>query len=208
MGLAVEVGALADLISHDPGGAEWLREQLAAANRVLEREGFATHAEPEKLAPIPMPGMGGFPYSFLHYLRRAYALMRLGRQVSPVSGDDLTSADEQIIEEVTMQMDSHLLCHSDVEGLYVPVEFMDPIIDDQLAGATLGSSQKLRKELVEVASSIDINLEEDQLGPEQLAQLDDEANEGHRFETERVVWLTLFEAAAASIEHKTAILFN
>lgn len=155
-----------------------------------------------------MSGIGSFPYSFIHYLRRAYALMRAGREVIPVSGGRLSPEDDQVVEEITMLMDSHLLCHSDAEGFYVPIQFSVPIIDEELTGGMLGSSQNLLKELVQVAPMIDIALEDGQLSNAQLAALAPETDEGHRFETERIVWLTLFEAASASVEHRTAIMFT
>ena len=208
MGLAIEVGVLADLIKHDPEGVDWFREDLATVNQVLQRNGIEAHPEPESLCPIQMNGIGSFPYSFIHYLRRAYALMRAGKKVTPVSGEEPSPEDDEIIEEITMLMDSHLLCHSDVEGFYVPIQFSEPIIDEELTGGMLGSSQKLLKELVEVAPLIDITLEDGRLSDAQLAALDPETDEGHRFETERIVWLTLFEAATASVEQKTAIMFT
>lgn len=208
MGLAIEVGALADLIKHDPEGADWFREDLATVNQILQRNGIDTHSEPDQLPTIRRNGIGSFPYSFIHYLRRAYALMRAGREVTPVSGERPSPGDDQVVEEITMLMDSHLLCHSDAEGFYVPVQFFDPIVDDELTGGMLGSSQQLLKEVVEVAHLIDITLEDGRLSDAQLSALDPETDKGHSFETERIVWLALFEAATASVAHKTAIMFT
>jgi hypothetical protein len=52
MGLAVEVGMLADLLDNDEEGAEWLRESLANANAVLTELSLPTHSEPESLPTL------------------------------------------------------------------------------------------------------------------------------------------------------------
>ena len=74
MGLSIQVGLLADLLENDAEGAEWLREGLAEVNRLLVANGLPPHHEPEALAPLSSRSpTDGFPYSCLHYLRRAYA---------------------------------------------------------------------------------------------------------------------------------------
>ena len=44
MGLAVEVGMLADLMVHDTEGAEWLRESFAKVNEVLAENNLPASA--------------------------------------------------------------------------------------------------------------------------------------------------------------------
>jgi hypothetical protein len=104
-------------------------------------------------------------------------------------------------------LDSHLLCHSDCEGFYVPVEIGDPIFDDDLLGGMLGSSQALLRELVEVAPHIGVTLEGGRPTPACEAELRDIEDSGP-FWRERLVWYTLFEAASLSIEHNTLIVFH
>ena len=103
--------------------------------------------------------------------------------------------------------DSHLLCHSDCEGLYIPVNFDEPIFDDEVPTGMLGSSQGLLRELIEVAPHIGIELIDDRPTPACLAEVREIADSGP-FWRERVVWDTLFEAATLSIEHRTAIVFH
>ena len=77
MGLAVSVGMLADLLQHDPEGAEWTREAITDLNTVLARHRLPAHVEPERFAvELVCHGIMSFPYSFLHYLRRVLTLVR------------------------------------------------------------------------------------------------------------------------------------
>jgi hypothetical protein len=120
MGLAVTVGLLSDLLENDPEGAEWLKEALQSANSLLAANKLPSHVEPT--VPFRDPSrcsLDSYPYSFLHYLRRIYA--HVSRDPSwppqPVK-DDEDPAEEPVVQEETMQMQSHLLCHSDAEGFY------------------------------------------------------------------------------------------
>ena len=47
--------------------------------------------------------------------------------------------DDAYVEEELMMMTSHLLCHSDSECYYIPVDFQDVIFDDTLPGEHLGT---------------------------------------------------------------------
>ncbi|CKR85698.1 Uncharacterised protein [Mycobacterium tuberculosis] len=118
-----------------------------------------------------------------------------------------------MVEDVLYSSESHLVCHSDAEGFYVPVDFdevlySEPDDDKQLAGGMLGSSYRLRDELVLVAPALGINLTDGELSDEEVARIGRliDADEGlHR---EYVSWLRLYESARLSIAHKTAIVFN
>jgi hypothetical protein len=87
----------------------------------------------------------------------------------------------------------------------VPIDFPDPIANDRVYGRMLGSSHRLRDELVSVARYLGI-----QLG---AALADDEAERINRemfdgpFAGEKMAWICLFEAARLSLEHTSAIVF-
>lgn len=208
MGLAVGIGVLADLVIHDSEGAEWTRRSIASLNAVLQRNGHPEHREPESF-PQPLFGLmhscTSFPYSFIHYLRRAFAHVREGLAVP--DDDELRPEHESVVEEASTMFDSHLLCHSDCEGLYVPIELGDPIFDDDVPGTMLGSSQALLLELLEVAPHIGVTLEDGRLTPACEVELRAIEDSGPLWR-ERLVWYTLFEAATLSIEHKTLIVFH
>lgn len=204
MGLAIEVGALAYLIQHDPEGAEWVREGIASASAVLVDNGLPAFSEPETVVRVERRGCASFPYSFLHHLRRAFAYHRSGQ--TPPDGDMLPEHDAVIADESTM-FESHLLCHSDAEGYYLPIDFPEPIFDDAVPGGMLGSSQGLLRELIEVAPAIAIPLTDGRPSPateDELAAIVDEG----RWWRARLVWFALYQAARISVQQQTAIVFT
>ena len=204
MGLGISVGFLADQIVHDPEGAEWVRKELEKLNVVLVENQLAAHKEPETLPELRFRGCQGFPYSFLHYLRRAYAFQAEGK---PIPDGELNAEHDRVIEDAGSMLDSHLLCHSDAEGFYVPQDFMDPIFDDALPGAMLGSTQRLKLELQKVAPAIGIELSECEPSEATLEVLAEIEDEGAHYR-EKIVWLALWEACEASLEHNTLIVFG
>ena len=95
MGLAIGVGTLAELVPLDPEGAEWTRASLTSLASVLERNGLPAHEEPE-IFPTPLFSLRhsctSFPYSFLHYLRRAYAYVHEER---PIRDEDALRPEDE-----------------------------------------------------------------------------------------------------------------
>lgn len=212
MGLAVEVGRLADLKANDEEGAAWLGRALGNVNAVLRENGLPAHAEPEALPPLRSRApLDSYPYSFLHHLRRFAAHARANPKWKPKpfpkSADP--AADPVIADQAAM-LDSHLLCHSDCEGFYVPVDFPEPLFagEDQIPGGMLGSSQGLMRELVAVAPVLGIRLSRGQLSDPEANRIGDVVEAEGPFWIELAVWLSLFEAARLSIEHRTAVCFG
>lgn len=213
MGLAISVGVLADLKDNDEEGFAWAQRMFAQVNEFLEDNGVDGWAEPHALPDLRRrPHLGSFPYSFLHYLRRAYAHAseRPGEPLAPTGEGGLTAEDEFLIDDASSMMCSHLLCHSDCDGLYVPVRFAEPLfdLDDAgLPGGMLGSSYALLDELRVVAPYIGVALEGGELSDAEAQRLyaTDDSNPWDR---EHVVFLALWEAATASVTHGTAIVFN
>lgn len=108
-------------------------------------------------------------------------------------------------------MDSHLLCHSDAEGFYVPIDFEDVIVDNEdreLPGGLLGSTQRLMAELVTVAPTLGIELKNGELSDAEAKRLNREAHKRASFWVEKIVWLSLFEAARISLKYKSVISFG
>ena len=214
MGLAISVGALADLLRADPEGAEWLEGGLAAANALLASAGQPPHVEPRSLPRLaPRVGLGSMPYSFLHYLRRAYARQAKDAQwmATPLAdGDD--PANNPALEEQSESLGSHLVCHSDAEGFYLPIDFPDPLFADSpesdVPGGIVGSSQRLLAELVLVAPALGITLREGQLSDAEADRIDGLASSEEGLHRELSSWLALFEAARLSVENKTAVVFS
>ena len=211
MGLALSTGYLAELVAHDAEGAGWFRSSLAVVNQLLADEKLPPHVEPEQPGPATARNhCGSFPYSFLHYLRRAFARNREGQPITPVAAGEDPSEDPAI-EDAASTFDAHLLCHSDCEGFYVPIDFVDVIFDIKkrgVPGGMLGSSIRLMKELVEVAPALGIELQDGQLSDDEARKLSMEDDETAPLWHERLVWLALYENARVSIANKTLLVFH
>jgi hypothetical protein len=210
MGLGISVGILADLTVHDPEGADWVREKLAIINRYLSEQGLPEHREPEKLPPLHCRAeLMSFPYSFLHYLRRVYARAKQDPDwiAVPVPEGEDPSRDRAVDEE-TFMFDSHLLCHSDCEGYYLPLDFDELITGDDVPGGFAGSSHRLLEELHLAARPLGIALEEGELSDQEAARINGLVEEDGPLHREYAAWLALFEAARLSIAHNCVIKFG
>ena len=213
MGLAVEVGMLVGLIGEDEEGAQWTREAFAKINEVLKENGYAEHNEPEQLPVLSTrANIIGFPYSFIHYLRRLYAHTSFDPDWVPTPTPENTDpSDDPVVFDEASMMSSHLLCHSDCEGYYMPIEFEEVIFadpdDDRVPGGMLGSSYALRAELIEVAPKLEITLNGTELSDAEVEKINQYVEAEETYWIEKVVWLALFEATRLSIEHKTAVCF-
>ncbi len=118
-------------------------------------------------------------------------------------------ADPAVEEELGL-LRSHLICHADDEGAYVPLDFEEVLVDDseEIAGGGLvGSSQRLLAELQAVAPALGIALEDGELSDDEAERLAGEIHAETGFWIEKAVWLDLFEAARLSVQHNAAIVF-
>ncbi len=213
MGLAIGVGMLAEYDRTDPDAARRMNRDLDEINAILDERDLPRHHEPETFdePPTIRASMSSFPYSWLHYLRRFAAhAMRDPKWVPyPVEpGED--PADDPVLLQMYRQFSSHLLCHSDSQGYYLPIDFEDLLFDQQqkLPGDIVGSSHRLCDELLAVSDHLEIAVDEcGGLTDEEVDLLARQRPSHVPFARERLVWLALFEAARASIEHDTAIVF-
>jgi hypothetical protein len=225
MGLAISVGTLAFALHHDPEAAQWLREGFGEVNRVLDAHGLPRHAEPESFPDtVDRPGLSwdrgmrrglwlsGMPYSWLHYLRRAVAFARqTPGEFRPLGERDDPTADERLDYELSVVMDSHVICHSDCEGFYVPIDFPEPLYDDRddgIPGGILGSSQRALAELVLTAPLLGIVLRDGELHDRDAIALGEEAEGSHRYWIERYARLYFSERLRQSIAWRSAVVFG
>lgn len=229
MGLAIVVGILADLAENDPESVEDVQAEFESLNAVLRAHGLPEHVEPTALPPlVSRDGECGFPYSFLHHLRRFYAhwvaqggdrgpVHRLGRLAGlwgrradwrppPVAKGE-NPANDPILDRIGSPR-HHLLWHSDCEGCYLPLDFPEVLQGEGIAAAGVGSSVRLREELIQIAAPLGITLHDGQLGDDQARAIADEEDDAGPFWIERKVWLALFEASRLSIAHRAAIAFT
>jgi hypothetical protein len=212
MSLGVTVGILSELSEADPEGVDYYRGIFAAVNELLAENGLPAHQEPESLPALSNRcSVGSYPYGFLHHLRRAYAHRLLDDTfVAAQSQPGEDCSDDPAVQQQVEDMASHLICHSDAEGFYLPMDFEPVLFDDteRVPGSMVGSSYRLLEELVFVAPALGITLQDGRLSDDEA----DAINQDSESETgpwiERLVWLSLYEAARLSIEHRAAICFS
>jgi hypothetical protein len=97
MGGGLSVGYLADMKVHDNEGYEWAKEALAMVVGVLNDNQCVVWEEPEEFSASLRPNLSHFPYSWIHFLRRAYAWQS---EHPGVSGDALTDAEAARIHAI------------------------------------------------------------------------------------------------------------
>ncbi len=215
MGLAVKVGMYADLIKRDHAHQiEVFANILKGINEVLKEEGFKKFNEPKKLKALHMRvGCDSLPYSYIHYLRRFYAhILSDADWIPEPVDDDKSPTEDPIFEEQSLNFDSHLICHSDAEGFYLPIELDEVLFDledkGRIIGGMLGSSYSLLDELLKIAPKLGITLIDNKLSDEEAEKINKLAQTEEGFYREYHTWIILFEAARLSIEYKTAIIFT
>jgi len=216
MSLAVSVGQLAFLRIHDPEEVEHFRERLRAVNRVLEANGLPPHSEPEVLPKIKdRVTIGSIPYDWLHHLRRAVAYaMRPGKRFQPLRNGEEPSEDP-VYDRVLGSSESHIICHSDCEGFYVPIDFPKPLYDKLrdddpgvIVGGILGSSPGGLRELVLAAPLLDIRLKNGRLSREQARAICKEPEGAHPHWVARQSWLFIYQGLHQSVEFGAAAVFG
>ncbi|MCU7820873.1 hypothetical protein [Kitasatospora sp. DSM 101779] len=210
MGLSITVGLLDDLDRHDPEVAAHHARELAVLAEALQVKGIDWR-EPAASGSGHAAHSGGFPYGYLHHLRRAYVLHRHGAAVTPAATTDPEQydCDRGEVEEETLMFSSHLLCHSDCAGYYVPADFEDPVFlpeDAAVAGGGMvGSTGRLLAELRRTAPAIGIC-------PDAAAAVDGPADADapadDPYEAEKFAWYVLHGACRASLATGRAIVFH
>ncbi|MFX0071992.1 MAG: hypothetical protein ACFFAO_12960, partial [Candidatus Hermodarchaeota archaeon] len=120
-------------------------------------------------------------------------------------------ADDIILDDAYfVHMDSHLICHSDAEGYYIPLNFKDVIYDDdrdRILGGMLGSSYMLFEELLKIAPKLGIKIQENKIDPKEIDVINSIKDE-EPFSIEKRVWLVLYDCAELSIKYKSLIRFS
>ncbi|MFF7454436.1 hypothetical protein [Kitasatospora sp. NPDC008115] len=200
MGLSISVGMLHDQARNDPEGFEYHRRAFDRLGAALGAEGIDWREPPLDGPPQDPAFSGGFPYRHLTRLRRVLALTGRGEPVTPAEEDGAGwERDCELIQDEALMFASHLICHADNAGYYVPVDFADPLFlpaDAGVAGAGMvGSSQRLLHELVGLAPALGIV-------PDELSAPDGP------FETEQFAWQQLHRACLASLAGGHAIVFH
>jgi hypothetical protein len=204
---------LDDMRQNDDEGYAYYKKAFAELGAFLAAHGHPGFVEPEQIDGLTLPPhTGSFPYSFLHYLRRAYAHVRSGAVTVPPCPPGRDPARDSLVDtELTVRMSSHLVCHSDAQGYYVPLDFTDVLYETRkqpIRGGMVGSSHQLLRELALVAPGLGIAYGSDGPPTDVLHALAREEEETHPLWRERLVWQTLFVVAQGSIRYRSAIVFS
>ncbi|MEW6355255.1 MAG: hypothetical protein AB1696_02940 [Planctomycetota bacterium] len=233
MGLALEVGILADLKSNDNEGYEYYRGQFEAINHALTAAGLPLHREPEG-NPAGVWGCD-LPRAALHCLRRIAAYEALAYGIPAPSHDD--GSRDPVVVDYYREIETtplvrlrrlifgtsrgklrfqHLMVHSDGEGYYLPVKFAEVIRSDpalDIEGGRLGSSPVLLEECAELADLLDVPHDlapdsEDLWQAVEHPHNDQSAPRWLQYALESLACVCLMEACRVSIANGAAIVFT
>ena len=237
MGLALEVGILADLKDADEEGYASYVDAFEKLRTVLRSVGLEEHVEPDEVDDIFSCDMLG--YSGIHYLRRIAAHLAFDRPI-PAPGSQETYKNVVLNEAYYESFDAgkdmkfqHLMVHSDAEGFYVPIDFERVITTPptlRLSGRWLGSTQRLQAECAELAGllgmPLDLDYESRELSRAADAQLHPHSQPPRRlwpwerggtkhsgdltweqYAVETYACLRLLAASEVSLRAKAAIVF-
>jgi hypothetical protein len=212
MGLGIEVGILADLReNNDDEGFNYYLNQFDVLNRCLQSVGLPVHNEPED-CEIWSCDMFGF--SGLHYLRRLAAYLdHSGR--TPPPGDKSAAEDpilQQYYESNIVGRFDHLICHSDADGFYLPIDFLDVLFPDAGFGIVggVGSTIQLLRECEHLAQILEIPKHLDENSKE-LYDASNSQGEGsclwEKYGIESYICVRLMRGCQHSIRTQAAIVF-
>ena len=211
MGLSIVVGVLTEA-AEDPEWAEEIEESFDDLGAVLIRYGLLPHIEPEDPGPLETRAeCESFPHSYLYYLRRVYAHVKRdpGFVAEPLGDFEDPGEDPVLVQECALR-ESHLVCHSDCEGYYVPQDFRAVIIGEEalVPGEIVGSSLRLLEELCQTAPALGIRLRDGELSDEEAMRINHECWSDEGLHRELTAWIGLYEAARLSLESGAAIVFS
>ncbi len=203
---------------------EHLKTQMKAIDLLLKKSSLPGFKEPINgdgpLALIlQMPG-----YSGIHYLRHFAAYVWAGEtNIPPYSKENKSEWSKLYTESMGKAKDGerfdHLMFHSDCQGFYAPIEFVEVIFGGEEGSATkidgdmLGSSQRLLAECESLAKHLKIPSEL-KYDSDELVEIlnaeeseNDSETEWKRYATEIYVCLNLIEACKESIKRKSLLVF-
>ena len=217
MSLAISVFCLAS--GNEPEHVKFLEKEFKAINVALKKKKYPAHEEPTKLPAKykPRSMVNSFPNDCYRQLRRFYEnacrFVRDPKQY-PLKARrkpaEIEEAEDWIADTLEYDFDSNLLCHSQIDGYFLPLPEDGFLCGNGFAGnGMFGSSNGLLKELVFLAPHLKITLVENVLTDEEHAKVWAEChNAKNKYMSEITAWLTLFETATTSIQFNTAIVFH
>ena len=208
MSLSVKIGVLARSLE-DPEWEKEVRQTLSTINRFLIEAGLSEHNEPVKRPKIQKKcPIEELDYSSLYNIRKAFAHVVAGVELTPRSLDLADPAEDPVLLQVASPR-YHLLWHSDPDGFYVPVDFPEVLESESLPGGLLGSSHRLLDGLTRLAPALGIKVNGLAISRSECERLSQICvrEPGNPFADEISVWFYLYEKARLSVEHGLFIMF-
>ncbi|KPQ38783.1 MAG: hypothetical protein HLUCCO16_11235 [Phormidium sp. OSCR] len=108
--------------------------------------------------------------------------------------------------KIYLERKSHLICHSDFDGYYIPIDF-ELVIQDRELGGWLGSSIRLHEELKKIAAKLNLNLGTYTPDLNQLYEMRKQELEADPLGGIKLILLGLYNVTTASIHYNSAIIF-
>ena len=221
MGLALEVGILADLKANDEDGYQYFRHQFALLNTLLAANHLPAHEEPED---VPVFGCDMYGYSGLHYLRRIAAHLLISGVVPNPCLDQPThdSIYSKCYDNIATMQDArspmekrfdHLLRHSDNQGFYLPIKFDEVLVDSDetgIEGVAVGSSITLERECTMLAHALNLPTEMDPADTfsDDIFETQGQGTGWEKYGIESSTCILLLNAARHSIMTGAALVFT
>lgn len=173
-------------------------------NRMLLDAGLPPHEEPVTVPDDAQWSPVDLPYTFWDRLQRLQAWVNQRGELPPPLDDGADARSDPMISDEIAMLDSHVVLHS-TEGFYVPAVFDEPLVDDQLPGRILGSSQRLMQDLRRSGKVLGITADGGRLPVSVVEEIQRDAESEHPYERERSIWFALYDAARRSVEHHALI---
>jgi hypothetical protein len=185
-------------------------EDFIAINRVLQAHSLPPHIEPgETVIEGEILPWTSCSYSQIHDLRYMIAkFIENPTWLPDISRQKNREISQELYARIRQEKRSHFLCHSDVFGYYVPIDFEKFIVDETIRGGLVGSSIRLTKELEELAEKLNFNLGEYTPDFKQLSQQRRDELDNDSLKNQKWLLLCLYNIALASIRYGNAIYFN
>ncbi|NER00547.1 MAG: hypothetical protein F6K30_28270 [Cyanothece sp. SIO2G6] len=177
-------------------------------NSVLEAHGLARYTEDFELCDknLTLPEVV-CSYKDLHCLRYLSAkIIENDFCLEKISLKGKCKISPKLRNKIYRDKKSHLICHSDFDGYYIPVDFSEVIREPDTVG-WLGSSFQLCRELTEIAKSLNFELGEYMPDLKKLSNERGEELKETTFRNQKWLLLCLYNIAKASIVHNSAIYF-
>lgn len=183
---------------------------LILINQVLQDNGLPLHIEPDatviKREILPWTSCAYSKINDVRYIAAKFIENSLW--LPDISWQKNREISQELYARISQEKRSHFLCHSDVSGYYVPIDFETFIVDEKIRGGMVGSSNHLAKELEELAKKLNFNLGKYTPNLKKLYQQRIDELNNDSLKDQKWLLLCLYNIALASVRYGSAIYFN